>query len=169
MAVISTLKKGSGGVAKTQQDDFVAYKTEFVLDFADALVAKGSALAATDIIQTIVVPTGFVLLNAGIQKMSTIDATTLTVNLGITDAGGLGSEDVDEFVAAWDAKAASNGAYTPQLASAPTWFISTAEDTLDVALATLTGTLTSGKLRIWAILCPVYAANKDVGIARVGS
>lgn len=170
MAVITTLKKGSGGFAKTSKDDFVAYKTENIIDFAEALVAKGSALAANDIIQALVIPKGFVVLNAGLQVMAVDDATTLTVNLGITDAGGLGAEDVDEWVAAFDHAAAAAGAYSPQLASAPTWFLTTtAEDTIDLAFATLTGTLTVGKCRVWAIICPVYASNKDVGIALVGS
>ncbi len=170
MAVITTLKKGSGNGVSSRQDDFVCKKIENTINFADALVAKGSALAANDIIQALVIPQGWVVLNAGLQVMAVDDATTLTVNLGITDAGGLGSEDVDEFVAAFDHAAAAAGAYSPQLASAPTWFLSTTdEDTIDLAFATLTGTLTVGKCRVWAIVCPVLSSNKDVGIALVGS
>lgn len=169
MATISTLKKGSGGSVATRQDDFVAKKIENVINFADALTAKGSALAALDVIEALVIPKGYVVLNAGLEVMAVDDATTLTVHLGITGAGGLGAEDVDEWVVSFDHAASAAGTYSPQLASAPTWFITTAEDTIDLSFATLTGTLTTGKCRVWAVVCPVMASNKDVGIAQLGS
>jgi hypothetical protein len=159
---ITTLNK-DGSYFESRQGANVPYVAECIIDFAEALVAKGSALAADDIIETIYMPAGTVILNAGLQCMVADDATTLTLHLGIT--GG----DIDEYVVSFDHAAAAAGAYAPQLATDPTWNLITTADTLDIELATLTGTLTSGKVRVWALLVDVNNAKKQPGIAQVGS
>jgi hypothetical protein len=168
MATISTLNI-EGTTHRTRQDHNVPYLAECVIDFAKALTAKGSALAANDIIETIVVPVGTVVMNAGLQTLTVDDATTLTLNLGVTGAGGLGAEDVDEYVAAYDQAAAVALAYSPQLDTVPIWRLATAADTIDLALATLTGTLTVGKVRVWALLLDVSNSKKKPGIVALGS
>jgi hypothetical protein len=155
--------------AKTRQDDFSPYKVENVINFADALVLKGSALAADDIITALVVPPGTAILGAGLQTMTVDDATTLTLHLGITTTVGTAAADIDEWVLSYDQAAATAGAYAPALDAVPGIVVCDGFTPIDMELATLTGTLTVGKVRVWAILCPIGAANKDVGIALVGS
>lgn len=169
MATISMYNGAGANGQRTRQDDHVAYKTEFVIDFAEALAEKGSALAADDIIEAIAVPAGTAVLAAGIEKMTADDSTTLTLHLGITTTVGTATADIDEYVVSFDFQAAAVGAYSPALDAVPGVVVSSGVITLDVELATLTGTLTEGKCRVWAILCPIGASNKNVGIAQVGS
>lgn len=155
--------------ARTSQDDFRPYKVENVINFADALTLKGSALAADDIITALVAPPGTAILAAGLQTMAVDDATTLTLHLGITTTVGTATADIDEWVVSYDQGAAAAGDYAPGLDAAPGVVVCSGFTPIDMELATLTGTLTSGKVRVWAILCPIAAGNKDVGIALVGS
>jgi hypothetical protein len=155
--------------AKTRQDDHVAYKVENVIDFADALVLKGSALAADDIITALVAPPGTAILAAGLQNLTASDSTTLTLHLGITTTVGTATADIDEWVVSFDNEAAAVGDYSPGLDAAPGVVVCSGFTPIDMELATLTGTLTVGKVRVWAILCPIGASNKNVGIALVGS
>lgn len=170
MATI-VMSKGVTATAtqRTRQDDAVAYKVENVINFAEALSLKGSALAADDIITALVVPPGTAILAAGLQNLTASDSTTLTLHLGITTTVGTATADIDEWVASFDNEAAAVGDYAPALDAVPGFVVCSGFTPIDMELATLTGTLTVGKVRVWAILCPIGAANKDVGIALVGS
>lgn len=158
MATISTLNM-DGTTFESMTGVNAPYLAEFTVDFAKALVAKGSALAANDIIETIVCPVGTAILAAGLQTMVADDATTLTLDLGIT--GG----DPDEWVAAYDQAAAAALAYAPQLDTVPIWTLITTADTIDILLKTLTGVLTVGKVRVWAVLVDLNTSKKKAGIA----
>jgi hypothetical protein len=120
-----------------------------VIDFADVLAAKGSALASSDVIEAIRFRAGSVIHYAGIQTMAVDDATTLTLDLGIT--GG----DVDAYVDGYDQAAAAAGAYATMLMDATDLQVNTTADSIDVLFATLTGTLTSGKIRVYALITDV--------------
>jgi len=164
MANITSLKKGSGNSHQSRYNPHVPYVAEMYVDWADALVAKGSALAATDTVECIVVPAGTLVLKAGIQCIDVDDATTLTLDLGLT--GG----DVDEFVDGFDHAEAAAGAYSAYLATDPVHLVpSTSADTIDLLVATLTGTLTVGKTRVWALMVDVAPTHAASGIAAVGS
>lgn len=163
MATISNLNH-DGTTFESRQGVNVPYVAEFTVDFAKALASKGSALAANDIIETIALPVGTAVMAAGLQCMVVDDATTLTLDLGIT--GG----DPDEWVAAFDQAAAAAFAYAPQLDTVPIWTGNlSAVDTIDILLKTLTGTLTVGKVRVWAILVDLNTSKKKSGIALTGS
>lgn len=163
MANITSFVK-VGTTNRTRQDNNLPYLAEITIDFADALVAKGSALAASDTIEALSVPAGTVVLAGGAQVITAADSTTLTVDVGYT--GGT----VDHWVDGFDAKSA-DGTYSSAPAGDGFTAPVTTAGILSVLFATLTGTLTTGKLRVWAILQDVSAksSKKDPGIAQVGS
>ena len=145
MANITTLDIG-GTTHPTVMKMKTPYYVERIIDFADALVAKGSALAASDTIEALVVPAGTAILAAGLRTVAVDDATTLTLDLGKT--GG----DVDEWVDGYDQAAAAAGAFSADLDSVPSIYAPlTTADTIDLLFATLTGTLTVGKVAVWAL------------------
>ena len=120
------------------------YMVQTVLNLATALSDKGSALAAADVIPTIAVPKGTMILNAGIEVDTAItSASALTLDLGT-------GVDADVFVDGFDGTSAAGvvaqnpAAYQPVMA--------VADDNIDVTIATLTGTLSTGKMRVWAVL-----------------
>jgi hypothetical protein len=120
------------------------YMVQTVLNLATALSDKGSALAAADVIPTIAVPKGTMILNAGIEVDTAItSASALTLDLGT-------GVDADVFVDGFDGTSAAGvlsqnpAAYQPVMA--------VAADNIDVTIATLTGTLSTGKMRVWAVL-----------------
>lgn len=159
MATISTLKVGGLTHPSRNSDVKMPYLVEFELDFAAALTAKGSALAASDVINCLVMPAGTVVLGGGTQIKTAANSTTTTVNFGV--GGG------SDFTSGLDAKSAA-GTYGTDVGAV--WKTAGASaNTLDITLATLTGTLSTGKLRVWALLLDVSDANNQAGIALVGS
>lgn len=161
MALISTLDKN--GLTHMSRNGTVKmpYLVEFELDYAAALVAKGSALAASDVIEAINIPAGTVVLGAGAQIMVAGDSTTLTLHVGT-------GADADEWVASLDGKATA-GTYGTDLDASPSWNTYATADTIDVTFATLTGTLTTGKVRVYALLMDVSDFPNKIGIALIGS
>jgi len=163
MATITTTAQAGGSTSGTYNWMAVPTLYSNVIDFADVLAAKGSALAAADVIEAIRFPAGVLILGAGIQTIAVDDATTLTLDLGIT--GG----DVDGFVDGYDQAAASAGAYATSLFdTSEIHTIMTTADSIDVLFATLTGTLTVGKIRVWALIVDING-QKQPGIAQVGA
>jgi hypothetical protein len=118
------------------------YMVETTLDFATALSDKGSALAANDVIPVFEIKAGTLVLNAGAQIVEAANSTTLTLDIGT-------GVDADVFVDGFDGKSAADtyaqnpAVYQPVMA--------VADDAIDVKAATLTGTLSTGKVRVWAI------------------
>jgi hypothetical protein len=141
------------------------YVADVIIDFAEALVAKGSALASSDTIEALVIPAGTRILDAGIQCIVPDNSTTLTLDLGMT--GGT----VDHYVDGYDFAAAAAGDYSASDSNAiiAAQIVGATADTLDVLFATLTGTLSTGKMRVWAILADISYVNKAPGLAVVGS
>ena len=121
------------------------YLVSTVVNFATALSDKGSALAAADAIPAIAVPKGTCILNAGIE-VDTLQtsASALTLDLGT-------GVDADVFVDGFNAASAAAGTVA-QNAAAFQPVMCTAADNIDLTIATLTGTLSTGKYRVWAIL-----------------
>lgn len=159
MATISTLKLGGVTHPSRNADVKLPYLVEFDLDFAAALTAKGSALAAADVINCLVIPPNSVVIGGGTQILTAANSTTTTVNFGV--AGG------SDFTSGLDAKSAANTYGTDV---GVVWKTTGATaSTLDITLATLTGTLSTGKLRVWALLLDVSKAANTAGIAILGS
>ncbi len=118
------------------------------IDFAAAQTAKGSDLAAGDIIEALKIPKGTVVEWAAIQVvLATAGVTVMTLDLGVT--GG----DPDGWVDGFDVFAAVADDYAALAAAAAAVIITPAAgDTIDVLIKTLTTTLTAGKIRVIAKL-----------------
>lgn len=137
----------------------VPYVVDQDVDIADVLTAKGSALAASDVVTVLRVPAGTLIMAGGVEIVTPGDSTTLTYDVGT-------GVDADVFVDGVDGKSAA-GTYA-QAPAAYQPVLAVAEDTVDVTLATLTGTLTTGKIRVWAMFCDVTDIPSP-GLAKVGS
>ncbi len=160
MATITTLAPLSGVTGATKMWKAQPVLLSNTIDFAAALVAKGSALASSDVIEAIRVPAGCYIHWAGIQTIVVDDATTLTLDLGRT------SLDVDQWVDGYNQADAAAAAYATPIIPGTTAadnFVTTA-DSIDVLFATLTGTLTVGKIRVFALVTD-FNGEPEPGIA----
>jgi hypothetical protein len=155
MATVTELARAVGGEGTPGRKP---YYVEQVIDFAAAATAKGSALAAADIIEAITVPAGTMVLNAGLQvvTVATGESNDNTLDLGITGV------DADGFVDGFDLDAAAALAYA-QNAAAFQPFVLGAEDTIDVLIATATTAPTGGKIRVFAVLLDVNPTGDTAG------
>lgn len=149
---------GAGGAFST------AGRTPFVIDhivdFAAAITAKGGALAQADVIEALELPAQCQILSCGAEVIAehTGTSTDLTLDIGIT--GG----NTDFVADGFDYDAASVGAVTsPVVAELPLY--NSAADTIDILLATMTGTTTGGKLRVWACIVPVDGRQQEADAA----
>jgi hypothetical protein len=145
MATITTLARPEGGKGSPSRKP---YLVEVEIDLAAAATAKGSALAANDVIEAITVGANTAVMFAGIEVITApAGGTTGSVDLGIT--GG----DVDAFVDGFAITGAAAGAYAA-LANTATPIIVAAGGTIDALLLGTTPD-TSGKLRVFAYLMDV--------------
>ena len=136
------------------------YMVQTVVDFATALSDKGSVLAASDVIPCIAVSKGTMILNAGIE-VDTLQtaASALTLDLGTGD-------DADCFVDGFTATSAAAGTVA-QNAAAFQPLMATADDNIDLKIATLSGTLSTGKYRVWAVLMDCTDLGSDMSANEV--
>jgi hypothetical protein len=144
MATVTTLA-GSASAGRTA--GAVPYLVDVTIDFAAAATAKGSALAAADVIECINVPANTLILNAGLEVITVLggESNDTTFDLGVT------TTEPDNFVDGFDADAAAAGAYAQNAAAYQPLVIGTA-DTIDLLIATATTAPTSGEVRVWAVL-----------------
>lgn len=141
----------------------IAYH-EQIVDFAVAAAAKGSALAAADVIQAINVPAGSVVLSAGLEVITAVSGgvTVLTVDLGVT------ALDPDAFIAAYNLFAGVAGDYAPKALAGSEGFVGNTATTVDLLLKTQTGTLAAGSVRVWAFIGDISDQRKP-GIVQLKS
>lgn len=151
MALGDTTLAAARGVANRGRRPYLVQTT---LNFATALSDKGSALAAADVIPAIAVPAGTCILNVGAQVVTATNATATTVDIGT-------GVDADVFVDGFDTTSAADTYAQNAAAFQPVMAI--AADNIDVTVATLTGTLSTGKLRVWALLMDVTDIGDMVG------
>lgn len=152
MATID-LSNGLGGAPRPARSlTNMPYLVEKTIDFAVAATAKGSALAAADVIEVIDVPAGTMVINAGLQvvTVATGESSDTTVDLGIT------TTEPDNFIDGFDLDAAAAGAYAQNAAAFQPLIVGTA-DTIDLLIATATTAPTGGKVRVWALMCDIGA------------
>lgn len=140
----------------------VPYLVEYELDLAAAAVAKGSALAASDIIEVLDVVPGTFVHASGFEVLEAMTGTSTDATLDM----GVSGVDTDAFVDGFDLDAASVGDFATF--NGRTVLIGGTADTIDVAIATQTGTITGGKLRCWAIMTDV-SDRVNPGRALIGS
>ena len=147
MPTITTLA-GSAGAGRTAGS--VPYLVDMQMDFAAAVTAKGSALAAADIIECINVPANTLILNAGFEVITVAggESSDNAWDLGVTGI------DADVFVDGFDGDAAAAGAYAQNAAAFQPIVIATA-DTIDLLIQAATTAPTSGVLRVWAVLMDI--------------
>jgi hypothetical protein len=141
------------------------YLIEREINLATAVTTKGSALAQADVIEALDVPAQSLILWAGAEKVSAMTGTStdLTFDIGITGV------DADAFVDGWDFDAAAVGDYgSIPGATIGGKYLVTANDTIDILFATQTGTVTGGKLRVWAVIMSVNGLDAP-GLAAAGS
>lgn len=149
MPTVTTLAAAAGAYSTAGRTPFVIENT---IDFAAAVVANGTALAQGDIIQALKLPAKCQILSCGAEVITehTGTSTDLTLDIGIT--GG----NTDFVADGFDYDAAAVGAVTsPVVAELPLY--NGSADTIDILLATMTGTTTGGKIRVWACIVPVAA------------
>lgn len=152
MATVTTLAGSTSGGNTARR---VPYVVDNKIDLAAAATAKGSALAAADIIEALDVPAETVVLTAGIEVVSPLVGESADTRLLLGVTGG----DVDAFVASWDATAVAAGGYAPTAATVPVAFATA--DTIDIEIDAATTAPTAGVLRVWALMVDV----NDVGFA----
>jgi len=141
MATIELASRARGEVTLGRKP----YYVQNIIDMADAVTEKGSALAQADVIQVLSLPANTLILAGGVEAITEHAGTStdLTLDMGFT--GG----DVDAFVDGWDYDGAAVGAYAgPVSANFPQ--VLTAADTVDLLFVTMTGTTTGGIVRVWA-------------------
>jgi len=148
MATVTTL---AGGASAGRTAGSVPYLVDVSVNFATAATAKGSALAAADVIECISVPANTVILNAGLEITTVLggESNDTTFDLGVTGI------DADVFVDGFDADAAAAGAYAQNAAAFQPVVIGSSADTIDLLIATATTAPTSGVARVWAVLMNV--------------
>lgn len=143
----SALTNMASAQATRHGNTAVPYLVEQEIDLAKIAAQKGSALAAGDIIEAVKVPAGTLVKFAGLALKTDMTGTSTdaTVDFGIT------GNDPDRFVDGWDVDAAVPGDQAPIAATAitPVAF-SAVDDTLDILIATQTGTITGGVIRVFA-------------------
>jgi len=145
MATVSSLSRAEGGKGNPSPK---AYFIEQDIDFAAAATAKGTALAASDVIEALTVGGPAIVLAGGIEVIDAAGGGTGTVlDLGVT--GG----DVDALVDGFAFDSASAGDYADPAAGTPV--VISADDTIDVLIQAATTVSTSGKIRVWAVVVPL--------------
>lgn len=163
MATITTLSAGPYATAtslttRVMDNTNMAYKVWREIDLAAAATAKGSALAAADVIEALRLPSGVMILAAGAQKTAAMTGTStdLTLDIGITGT------NADAYVAAWDYDAATVGSYATPLGDQTMPLTLAVSDTIDILIKTQTGTLTGGKIMVWAVIVDVTPEQRGV-------
>ncbi len=141
MALGDNTLRAAAGNSQRGRNPYIVQTT---VNLATALSDKGSALAAADVIPAIAVAKGTCILNAGLEiDTAQTSASALTFDLGT-------GVDADVFVDGFDGTSAA-GTFS-QNAAAFQPVMAVADDNIDLKIATLTGTLSTGKVRVWAIL-----------------
>lgn len=147
MATITTLDPAVRGNGARGRQPYVVQAS---IDFAAAATAKGSALAAADVIEAINVPANTLVLNAGVEVTTAPSGGTGTVlDLGVTGV------DPDVFVDGFAFDSASAGDYAQNAAAFQPLVVGSAADTLDVLVQAATTVSTAGVVRVWAVLVDV--------------
>ena len=136
-----------------------AYVISREINLADVITTKGSAIAASDVIQVLDLPANTLVLGGWAQKTSTFAGTSadLTFSVGV-------SGSTTNIVNAWDFDAAANLAYGT-MGSQANLIPSTSASTIDVTLNAFTGTVTGGKFVVGVVCVDTNKATRN-GIAQ---
>ena len=111
-----------------------------IVDFAEVLIAKGSALAAADIIEVLTIPAGCAIECACVSPVTVVNAEATVCILDLGDG-----TNPDMFVDGFDAESTTEGV---PIMTVEKFY--PAADTLDLTIQALTGVLSTGKVKISA-------------------
>tara|TARA_R110000787_G_scaffold32761_8_gene86598 strand:+ start:698 stop:1201 length:504 start_codon:yes stop_codon:yes gene_type:complete len=129
------------------------YMIEGILDMAEAVVDKGTALAANDVIPGLTIPANTLILHAGLECLTLHTGTSTDTDFDFGITGG----DLDNFVDDFDFSAAAVGAFAASAEGGPVMVNAT--DTIDLEIQAMTGTTLTGKIRMFAILIDCASQN----------
>jgi hypothetical protein len=163
MATID-MSVGTVGAVGAAPYSAVPRLVELEVDFAAAATAKGSALAANDVIQTIDVPAGSLVYSVGMEVLEAMTGTSTDLALDVGVTGG----DVDVFIDGFDMDGADVGDHAALASSGARPVLVTADDTIDILIAAQTGTFLTGKVRMYAVIMDVNGRDAP-GVATAGS
>jgi hypothetical protein len=154
---VNSIGRWSGSV----RTPYLLYKE---INLATAVTTKGTALALNDVIQALDIPANSMLIAGGAIKVSAMTGTStdLTFDIGITGV------DADVLVDGWDFDAAAVASHATPL-GVQTTQVFTSAGTIDILIATMTGTLTGGKVGVYALLVDVGTTTDTPGIAALQS
>jgi len=138
------------------------YMVEAYVDFAEVTTTKGSAIAAADIIECITVPNQTYLLMGGIEVITASDAGAADLTLD----WGYGGDD-DLFVVAMDCDSgtAAGTVSTPAATNLNGVEVTAAVDTLDLVVAGTGVDVTTGVVRVWALVLDASEHSNDTAVA----
>jgi hypothetical protein len=141
----------------------VPYLISRTLNWANVATTKGSAVAASDVIECLNIPKNSYVLGAFLSKDAAPTGTVsvCTLSLGITGVSATA------WASAYDYYAASAGAMTGQITASANGVVTTA-DTIDILVASLTGTLTGGNFTVSALCVDLDGALRP-GLAALQS
>lgn len=126
---------------RSRQDN-PPYIVSRIIDFAKALEIKGSPLAQGDIIEVFQLPANSVVSWAAVKVVEAANSSTLVLDLGTASAD-------DDYVSNLDGKSLG---YSPDKNATTTFRIVSDSEPLQLTIAGLTGTLTSGKVVVYCHL-----------------
>jgi len=137
---------------------------EKIVNIATVVTTKGSAMAAADVIEAIDIPANSVIVAAGVEVQTAVGGggSAITIDVGVTGI------DADAFVDGYDLFAGVAGDFAAQPAAYQPIVIGNTADTLDVLIATQTGTIATGIFRVWCIYHDVSDLRQP-GIAALKS
>lgn len=118
------------------------------IDFAAAATAKGTDLAAADVIEAITFEADTIILAAGITAKTSETGGSGDVALDLGTA-----EDADYFVDGFDWDAADAGDEARTMGVGGGYKVG-ADDTLDVTIQAATTVPTAGTITVWAVCVP---------------
>ena len=150
MATFDMTSSATGGVnadsiAAHNSSEKIAYSMEAVLDIASI---TGYSCTNGDIFQLLEIPANSVILSAGCEVLTAFDGTSPTIDVG-TNAGDTIIDGGDAATAGYPAKG-TNGAVLGTFSA-----LVTTADTIDVKLIASSNDVTSGKLRVWAVVADI--------------
>lgn len=161
MATVTSLAGYGAGLGKTAER--TPYVVEKSIDLAAAATAKGSALAAADVIECLTVPAYTLILNAGLEVTTAVDGSASSDNawdLGVTGV------DADVFADGFEIDAASAGDVTQNAAAFQPVMIGATADTIDLLIQAATTAPVSGVVRVWAVLVDVDGRTTATEVTR---
>ena len=150
MATFDMTSSATGGVnadsiAAHNSSEKIAYSMEAVLDIASI---TGYSCTNGDIFQLLEIPANNVILSAGCEVLTAFNGTSPTIDVG-TNAGDTIIDGGDAATVAYPAKG-TNGATLGTFSA-----LVTTADTIDVKLIASSNDVTSGKLRVWAVVADI--------------